>query len=272
MKTTLYHIKTEEKADGSKAFQLVDTHGDIDNTLLTPEIVAQLSRCFNGAAKYVSRSSGGMSLVTPVPILVVQHCEGKTEIRTRVVFRELERNAQHRLISKKIVFRSKNVLLGEIKERPLESSSQIFETRCIDFGMGIIPVCVFKFHEDPDGVIWALFVRYDELERALVQGNEESLEISVYKVPRDLLRYMDSVTSSIDKNFLWAQEHAQKLLARGEVLIPEFLRAAPSFSLIGGKNLQEIKARLELALIQGQSLPTPIFYVDSEALAPLDEN
>jgi hypothetical protein len=273
IKTTQYTIKTEKKDDKSLAFQLLDGQGSACTTLLTPEVHQHLSALFNGAPKCVERSSGGLSLVTPSQALFVKNKEDQKEIRIRVLFQELERDPQHRIVSNKIVTRTKIVLLSDVIESPWADCFNKPGSFCVDFGMGLIPVHVFNFQEDPDGVMWALFVRFDELERALVHEKKSSTELSIYKVPKDLLRYLHSTLGNQIRSFQWAKDHAHKLHSRGEKLVPDLLREGKPCPVRTGLTFDEIinqlKGHLESDL---RETNLPIFYLESDSLIPLNEN
>ncbi|NBX91958.1 MAG: hypothetical protein EBQ85_01860 [Proteobacteria bacterium] len=246
-----YFIWTENNQKKPEKLVFFDQNGNYFEKPIPQGATDQLLAIFNGLPKSVERSSGGLTLVTPTQIVVFNKKLEvpliQPEIRVKVSFRDLERDSHHRITSKKVITKKKIVTLHELKE-PFAYESQGSHNFVVDFGLGIVPVHVFSFRYDTEGVIWAQFVRHDELEAALLPSILNSKEISVYEVPRDILRILSPASSSNPKDFQWAKNHAKTLLERGEALVPEVLKTGASVGLPSPVTLKEIEEALNKAV------------------------
>ena len=218
-KTSKYFIKTRN-TEAEPSLVLLDAQGQpASEPPLLGEHTELLLSIFNGLPKAVHRSSGGLILVQPSQLVFTTLSEGQTELRIKVLFNELERNSKHQIISKKIILSSKTVPVTEIKEGFTYDNIR-FQNFVLDMGLGIIPVHVLSFYLDSHGYTWAIFVRHDELEKALVRT--EASKLSIYEVPQNLLRSIEPFSQG-EKDFQWAKSHVRKLIERGETIIPEVL-------------------------------------------------
>jgi hypothetical protein len=196
------------------------------------------------------------------------------DIRIKVLFKELERNSQHQIVSKKIITSSKTVPLTEIKEGFTYDNIR-FQNFVLDMGLGIIPVHVLSFYPDSQGNHWALFVRHDELEKALV--GSESRNVSIYEVPQNLLRWIESLSHG-EKDFQWAKGHVRKLVERDEIIIPELLLIGSPVEVPTGLSFTSLEHHL-LSCIEKKLLTPKVSYFipstetsENSTLTLLDEN
>jgi len=276
IKTSKYFIKTSN--DGAEpSLVLFDERG----TLTTPNPLSKentdlLMTVFNGLPKGVQRSSGGLILVQPSQLVLTHSADDTLEVRVKVLFKELERNGQHQIISKKVITSSKTVPLGEIKEGFTYDNIR-FQNFVLDIGLGIIPVHVLSTYPDSHGHIWALFVRHDELERALV--GPKASRVSIFEVPQNILRLISPFSQRGEKDFQWAKEHVQKLVERGETIIPDVLLAGSPIQVPVGLSFSDLEHYL-LSCIEKKFLirESSSYFIpqkevtDSVSLHLLDEN
>jgi hypothetical protein len=236
--------RKEEETSQPKLI-LCDPHGNSYEKPIPEGVLEQLAEIFNGLPRAVERNSGGLILVQPTQIVVIEKKLSipliQPEIRIKVSFKDLERDSQHRVISKKIVTNSKMLTLMELQD-PLAYESQTSQNFVVDFGQGIIPVHVFSKRVDESGNSWALFVRHDELEGALL-ASEGSTTLRIYEVPQDCLRVLNPEIS--ERDFQWAKQHAKALLKRNEILVPEVLATGSQVEIPAGWSLSKIEATLK---------------------------
>lgn len=264
LKASQLNIKKEVDSNGFSQIVLFDSHGEVVSSAFPPPISQRLIELLDNKPKAVARSSGGMSLVNLSPQLFLKHNSENPEVLIKVLFHDLERNAQYRIISKNIVTHAKIIPIRDIQVGfPIEERGS--HTYVVDFGMGIIPVYVFRFYRDADGIPWALFVRYDELEQALVHPESKSHPVSIYEIPVALLRTISPLQTNGQRDFLWAKEHAAQLKERGEILVPPLLLVQGPVELPQGLTLGQIEQWL-LDLIH------PSAPKEFELLIPLNEN
>jgi hypothetical protein len=273
-KTSKYFIKTSTEG-AEPSLVLFDERGNpsSENRLLGENTEILLS-IFNGLPKAVHRSSGGLILVQPSQLVLTDSSEGIMDLRIKVLFKELERNSQHQIVSKKIITSSKTVPLSEIKEGFTYDNIR-FQNFVLDMGLGIVPVHVLSFYPDSQGHLWALFVRHDELEKSLV--GFESRNISIYEVPQNLLRSIESLSHG-EKDFQWAKGHVRKLVERGETIIPELLLIGSSVEVPTGLSFTGLEHHL-LSCIEKKLLTPDVSYFipstethEQSSLVLLDEN
>lgn len=263
-KASQLSIKKELDSQGLSQLVLFDSHGEVISSAFPPTISQRLIDLLDNKPKAVSRSSGGLGLVNVTPHLFLKHTSENPEVLIKVIFHDLERNSQYRIISKNIVTHAKVIPIQDIKAGfPIEDKGP--HTYVVDFGMGIIPVYVFRFYRDSDGIPWALFVRYDELEQALIQPEAKSSPVSIYEIPVALLRTISPLQTNGQRDFLWAKEHAAQLKERGEVLVPPLLLVQGPVDLPQGLTLGQIEQWL-LDIIH------PSAPKEFELLIPLNEN
>lgn len=243
--TSPVFIWREDKENSKQKLVLCDPHGNSYEKPIPDGVLEQLAEIFNGLPRAVERNSGGLILVQPTQIVVIEKKLSvpliQPEIRIKVSFKDLERDSQHRVISKKIVTNTKVLTLMELQDSAIYES-HVSGNYVVDFGQGIIPIHVFSFKTDAEGNSWALFVRHDELETALL-ASEGSTTLTIYEVPQDILRILDPDTS--EKNFQWAKQHAKALLKRNEILVPALLTNGKKVKLPAGSSLAQIEARLK---------------------------
>jgi len=240
VKTAKYFIQTTSSGSEKPQIVFFDERGNetTAQSRLLETHFDKLLTVFNGLPKAVRRSSGGLIIVHPTQLVHLHTEQGAEEIRVKVLFKELERNAQHQIISKKIILSSKTVPLSEIQEG---FSHDAIHTHnfVVDMGLGIIPVHVLSFYPDSQGHTWALFVRHDEIQKALLESRPS--QIMVYEVPLDLLRRIEPFSDSNEKDFQWAKNHVHKLLDRGEKIVPEILSIGPSAEVPAGLSFTELE-------------------------------
>jgi hypothetical protein len=257
-------IKRNLDSSGQNQILLFNAQGEVLSTRLPSHTSQKLIELLDPSPKAVARSSGGLSLVQLSPQWYLKKETKEPELLIKVIFNELERNSQHQIISKNLVTQAKVIPIQDILDgfRVEERGSQAY---VVDFGMGIIPVYVFRFYRDADGFSWALFVRYDELEKALINPDSKPSSVTIYEVPTALLRIIHPLKTNGEKDFIWAKEHAGVLVERGETLIPEILLVQDSIVIPQGLSLEQIE-QLLLDEIH------PSEPKEFELLIPLDEN
>jgi len=229
---------------------------------LPKPVVERLNSIFNGREKAIKRNSGGLVLAKPTEIVTPQgSTDSLSEIRIRMVFFELERNQQHQIISKKIITASKLVSVSEVEEgfEPYPGIGGFV----VDLGLGIIPVHFISSHFDHFGFEWALVARQDEYEKAKMSDKPE--KITLFEVPRALLRWIEPISLNEQKDFQWAKRHLKNLVNRGEIIVPELLVVAPSCPVDPSLSVQEMDEKLKI-------IPRPLSPTWELSLSPLNEN
>lgn len=277
IKTSKFFIRTEIGIAGKPELTLFDESGN--QTTPPKQLLSShfdnLIAAFNGGPKAVKRSSGGLINVAPSQLVLVNTDEQLEEIRVKVLFRELERNAQHQIISKKVVLSSKAVLLSEIQEGFTYDNIRT-QNFVLDVGLGIIPVHVLSFYLDHQGLPWAIFVRYDQMEKAIIEST--STRISVFEVPQSLLRWIKPLSGTDEKDFQWAKNHVQKLLDRGEQIVPEVLLMGHPITTPSGLSFASLEHHLISTVQQTIELQVPSYFIPNseagtyEPLLLLNEN
>ncbi|MFM8268866.1 MAG: hypothetical protein ACKN9V_01655 [Pseudomonadota bacterium] len=275
--TSRYYIRTDGENADKSALMVFDERGQLVSPGKLPShITNELLTVFNGFPKAVCRSSGGLILVHPSHLVIVTQEKSPMDVRVKVLFQELERNSQHRVISKKIITSSKTVPLSEIKAGFSYESSRN-QNFVIDMGLGIIPIHVLSFYEDSQGITWAAFVRHDEIEKAILASI--SSQISIFEVPQNLLRSIDSFSTNGQKDFQWAKEHVQRLIERGESIIPESLLLTAPVNVPPGLSFTELNHYLLSRIEEKKVHQTDASYFlsntehpESELLLPMNEN
>jgi len=208
---------------------------------LSPEILNKLAWVFDGSPKAIHRNSGGLIQAHPAEVVFPESTKQvDSEVRVKMVFYELERDNQHRIISKKIITSSKTVPLSEIKEGfDLQSGIGGF---VVDFGLGLIPVHFISSYVDQNGFEWALAARQDEYEKAKLSNKAE--EINLFEIPKKMLRWIEPLSLEGKKDFQWAKNHLASLVSRKEQIIPNLLLVAESCRVSPSLSVKEIDERL----------------------------
>lgn len=277
MKAAKYHIKRQKEEGKPKPPLWVDENESPFEASFSQDITEQIASLLDGQPRAVERSSGGQILVKPVELFIKEGPEGEKQIRVKVLFRELETDSTGKVISKNCITSSKTVLLSEIKKGNLFSKDKCHNC-VVDFGLGLIPVRVIAFREDEKRRSWAIFVRHDELEGALLSDTSFHSVITLYEMPADLMRQVEPLSGNGKKDFSWARNHAKKLAERGLSLVPEVLRLT-QVSVSSGIPLQEMDDLLKKSLTDNGEPQEKSYHVISSIseeiaapLLPLDEN
>lgn len=276
IETSRYFIRTDGTGTENPKLMVFDERGNvISSSKLPGHHTEHLLTIFNGLPKAVQRSSGGLILVQPLQLVMIHSENPQTEVRVKVLFKELERNSQHRVISKKLIISSKTIPLSEIKDGFSYDNSRS-QNFVVDMGLGIVPIHVLCTYTDSQGVTWSVFVRHDQIEKSLIDSTVT--QISLYEAPQSLLRWIEPFAAKGEKDFQWAKRHVQKLIERGETIIPEALLAGAPVQVPSGQSFTELEHFL-LKYISENVLTTQASYFvpapeqsDSNSLLPLDEN
>lgn len=238
---------------------------ELSLTGLGSETLAKLAWVFDGTPKAIERASGGLILAEPTEVSLPspQNTQGLIEseqTKVRMVFWDLERNANREIISRTIITASKLVRLKDIQEGfSINPSLQGF---VVDLGLGIIPVRLISSHFDSNGFEWALVSRQDEFEKA--RFSEKAERIDLFEVPKRLLRWITPISLEGEKDFQWAKTHLQALVKLQKTIVPEVLKLPQSITLEPSLSLKEMDESLKEK--------TSSFRLTHSLLIPLDES
>ena len=277
MKAAKYHIKKQKEDGKLKQTLWVDESESPLEDVLPQDLTDQVASLLDGQPRAVERSSGGQILVKPIELFIKESPEGEKQIRVKVLFRELETDSTGKVISKICVTSSKTVLLSEIKKGTPFSKDQAHNC-VVDFGLGLIPIRVISFREDEKLRKWAIFVRHDELESALLSEGSSQAILTLYEIPVDLMRWVEPISEQGKKDFSWARKHVKQLVERGLVIVPEVLRLT-QVSVYSGITLSEMDELLKKSVSGTEDVQEKSSHIISSIgddsgsnLLPLNEN
>lgn len=232
---------------------------------LDSETLTKLAWVFDGTPKAIERASGGLILAEPTELSLpspqnTEGSNGSESIKVRMVFWDLERNANREIISRTIITASKLVALKDIHEGfAINSIPQGF---VVDLGLGIIPVRLISSHFDSNGFEWALVSRQDEFEKARFSTTPQP--VTLFEVPKKLLRWITPLSLEGKKDFQWAKTHLQALVKLQKTIVPEVLKLPQSITLEPSLSIKEMDESLKEK--------TSSFRLTHSLLIPLDES
>lgn len=114
------------------------------------------------------------------------------------------------------------------------------EQRCVvDFGMGIVPVRVLSYVKSDAGPEMAVFLDHPSYIQ-LVFGNESSMTIQPYLIPKECLRMARGTKGQPGDEMERARQNWDNLVAAGKEAIPSILSLGDPFTIPAGTSAKDL--------------------------------
>lgn len=258
MKTTFYSLPVDyflwtDKSASNQTLVYYDENGQAHEKEIPKEQLESALKFFDGKLYSLSRTNGGQMNAEPYELVV---CECKRpgsrltpEVRIGMRFTDLKRDRTRMVTSNEVIYQTKYVTVEELSAA-VEWTTAYDQKYVLEFGRGLIPVKVIQFVQTEKGVE-ALFVREDEFLQASEAGGTHPKSITVYQVPRDILRKARDLFGGRTNEFEVAKENVGWLAQTGDTVVPSLLkisRVEVAGGIPSGKLLEILQQKIVIQI------------------------
>ena len=189
-----------------------DREGNSYEKPIPHDLLEDTLKIFDKQMRSIRRSSGGLVLAEPFQLVLFDRNtgpEGKTpSLGIRVRFIDLKRDEMNRVISSEALIHTKIVAPSDLR-KPFHLDTQNPPKFIAEFGAGLVPIHVFQYVSDDDGLLHAQFVLLNELDQILAAPKGSSHLLQPYSILRDVLRVAEPLESGHCPEFEVAKENIQ---------------------------------------------------------------
>jgi len=239
-----YFVWASQSSNQERLIYYDENGNCIEHTVKAGAVQAAL-KVFDGRARTVHRSTGGMTRVEPYQLVLVNHEDGRLpSIRVRVRFTDVRfvQGENGQVIAQ--VYQHSKVVAPEQLQETFDYELIQDQRFVVDFGQGILPVQVIHLDRDDKDQVNAYFIDPGDASR-IAQGNlGDRAWIQVYEVPRETLRHAD-----ID-DWRLALGNYERIKRHGSEMIPDCLRSSFPIETISGYQWEDLRDFLQLTLSQ----------------------
>ncbi len=232
MKTTFYSLPVDyflwsDKGATSQTLVYYDENGQAHEKEVPKEQLEKALKFFDGKLYSLARTNGGRMSAEPYELVVCEckrpGAELEPEVRIGMRFTDLKRDRTRMVISNEVVYHTKYVTVEEL-EKAVQWTTAPEQRYVLEFGRGLIPIKVLQFVENEQGVVEALFVREDELKALCEEEAGQQRHLSIYRIPRDVLRQSRPLFGGKTDEYEIAKENVKWLLQTGDTIVPKVLK------------------------------------------------
>lgn len=235
------------KSAGTTPDHLVyfDHLGNRYESPVSPQLVAAAVKVFDGKPRSLRRSSGGVSLVHPVQLLVYPDGKGSVELRVRLQFQD------YKLLPTglQVVKHTKIAELAEIGPA-FDYLLHLPQRFVADFGKGLVPV--YLFHTEGSEVC---FVDPKDWERATLSLRGESVLLQPYSMPKDLVRLGTGSDFQKGKSvFDLAHSRLKQIKEQAGTAFPAALKLGGQLEVPTGERPEDLRHYLRVSVSEQSKL------------------